>query len=104
MKTKTQIEIDFAQAKAMAAQLDEIAGNIGKLSTNEFEACIDNTRRHWTGENATNYVAKCELLQNQLDTTKGAISRAAETVRKIAQQLYDAEMQALAIAQARSYT
>lgn len=96
------IEMNFAQAKAQARKLDEIAADMKKLSKHSMADSIHELSGSWKGESATAYFAKSELLRGNIENTAQQISEIADNIRATAQRIYEAEMAALQIIQTRT--
>jgi WXG100 family type VII secretion target len=96
------IEMNFAEAKAQANRLDDIASDMKRLAEKGMSEAISQLSSGWKGESATAYFAKSELLRNNILTTAQQIAEIADNIRRIAQRIYEAEMKALSIAQQRT--
>ncbi len=97
------IRLDFEKAKAAAQKLDDIADGIAGVLSGDYEDSLMNIHANWQGENATHFLTKGEDLKTKIDKTVKDLRAAAEVIRKIAQNTYDTEMQALEIAKNRSF-
>lgn len=103
MKTKQQIEFDFEQARRRATELEEIASDISRLSRRDIEAAKADLAGAWKGESAQLFLQKTENLQENIRGTAKELNAIAAAIRKIAEQMYAAEMEALRIATQREY-
>lgn len=97
------IKINFQKARQQAAKLDEIADTLKNLSEHEFADTMQTIRNNWRGENADIYINKGFNLQGNMTQTANSFHAIASEIRTIAQRIYDAEMNALRIAQHRKY-
>ena len=52
------IEMDFGKAKRQARELDEVAGNLEKLSGTQLEETLNQLGTNWTGDNSLKYIGK----------------------------------------------
>ena len=103
MATRASIEFDFKQALSQADRVEQIADSLSKLSGNKFEGTMQNLSINWKGESANKYLAKGERLQGKMNVTANDLRRIASDIRRIARNLYNAEMAALEIASQRNY-
>lgn len=103
MATRESIEFDFKQALSQAERIEQIADSLSKLSGNKFEGTMQNLSLNWKGDNANRYLAKGERLQGKMKVTADDLRSIASDIRRIARNIYNAEMAALAIATQREY-
>lgn len=103
MDSKQRIEFDFNLARAQADRLEEIACELAGLSSNKFSGTLQNVSVNWKGENATQYINKGSKLQSQMTATAEELKSIADDLRRTSKRIYNAEMAALAIAEARTY-
>lgn len=103
MSSRASIEFDFKKACQQAGRLEELAGELQNLSNNRFGGTMQNLAASWKGENATAYLRKGTQLQSEIISTSRDLQNAASGIRAIARRIYDAEMEALRIAEMRSY-
>ena len=103
MASKATIEFNYRKAKAQADKLDQLAGELSKLSSSEFSAAMQNVSSNWKGENASAYLAKGARLQGKMETTAKSLRGVASDIRAAAKRVRDADLKALAIAEARLY-
>lgn len=101
MKSRYSIEIDFRIAMEHADKVEKIGNDMNQMCEEELEACIQSIRNHWTGENAELYLEKEEQMRNGVVSLAERVIQTAETIREMAQNLYQAEMQAWEIANER---
>ena len=99
-----EIRMNFRVANAMADRLDELAGKMGSLANERYYGTLRSISNNWKGENAEAYLRKGEKVKDKMSHTAGDLRNAAQTVRTIAKNTYDAEMRAWQIAQTRSYS
>lgn len=101
MAGRYQISMDFEQAKRKADELDRIADELGRLSGTEFADTLYNLGNNWKGDNAQAYIRKGLSLKEKMEQTAGELRASASTIRAVAKNIYDAEMEALRIAEER---
>lgn len=101
MANRYQIQMDFSRATQKAGELDTIADNLSRLADTDLESTLQGLSSDWKGENATVYIQKGTTLKGNMEKTVKDIRNTANTIRAIAKNIYDAEMEALRIAEER---
>ena len=101
MASRERIEMDFTRATQKANELDGIADNLSKLSDTDLQNTLDGLNNDWKGDNAGEYIKKGFALKENMDKTVKGIRDTASTIRTVAKNIYDAEMEALRIAEER---
>lgn len=103
MATRESIEFDFNQAKSQADQLDTVADNLGGLARKELYGSMQTLSQNWKGKNADAYLSKGNTLQGEITASASTLHQIASDIRTIARNIYNAEMEALRIAEEREY-
>lgn len=93
----SSILMDFAKAYRQADQLDNISQQLSSMAGGQFNSTLQGVSGAWKGENATKFIDKGILLQEQIKKTAQNIHQSAETVRNIAKRLQAAEEAAKAL-------
>ena len=101
MASRHQIQMDFKRATQKAKELDDIADNLSKLADTDLQNTLDGLNNDWKGDNAGEYIKKGFALKENMDKTVKDIRETAGTIRTVAKNIYDAEMEALRIAEER---
>ena len=101
MATRYSIQMDFNHANQKANELDEIANDLSRLSGSDFQTTLNELGNNWKGDNATLYIGKGFTLKESMDKTVSGIRSTASAIRQVAKNIYDAEMEALRIAEER---
>ncbi len=101
MASRYQIEMDFSRANQKAQDLDDIASDLSRLGNTDLENTLQGLSSEWKGDNATKYVQKGGELKSKISTTAANLRNVASTIRAIARNTYNAEMEALRIAEQR---
>lgn len=101
MKSKSRIKMNFTKARNDAAKIDQVAANLRSLSRNQMNASINHLSTAWTGVNSRLFLKKEGQLQTDIEQTARVLNDIADDIRRIAQRVYDAEMQAYEIATRR---
>lgn len=103
MASRQSIEFDFKKAKEQAKKLDEVAERLNRLSNKNLSDIMQQLSSVWKGENATLYLDKGDRLQEKMSATAKELQNIASDIRTVARRIYEAEMNALRIAQEREY-
>lgn len=103
MATKASIEFDFQQAKRQADALDQLANRLSQLSGRDFAEAMQDISTSWQGQNARLYLSKGSKLQGKMNESVKALHTVANNIRTVAKRMHDAEMNALRIAESRTY-
>lgn len=102
MSSKSEIRINFRQAIHQAEQLESVADRLDKLAKNKMESSMRSLSNAWKGHNAAEFLAKETLLQENIIRTTYEIREIAAVIRFTAHRIYEAEMEALRIAEERN--
>ncbi|MBQ9136704.1 MAG: WXG100 family type VII secretion target [Lachnospiraceae bacterium] len=102
MASRWQVTMDFNSAKSKANELDRIAGDLKRLANTDLDGTMTDLSADWKGDNATAYIRKGQNLKEQIQDTVSSLERTADTIRAIAQNIYNAEMEAIRIAEERA--
>ncbi|MCM1158047.1 MAG: hypothetical protein NC300_05340 [Bacteroidales bacterium] len=102
MQSKDVIEFNYQKALKQANELKEISKDVKKISDNKLAESLTKIDKNWDGENSKNYITKGNKLKQKLDDSAGDISKIADTIVKIAKNIYDAEMRAIEIAKTKT--
>ncbi len=101
MKSRSAIEMDFNLAKSKANELENIANSVSNVSGN-LSSTLEGVPNVWSATgSSTMYVQKGNEIAGQIQTSANNIQRTADTIRTIAQNVYNAEMEAVRIAEER---
>lgn len=103
MATRANIEFDFLRAKEQARQLEVIAENLGSLAKDSMNDSMQVLAQNWKSDTSSAYLSKENTLQNNISMSASELHRIAADIRTIAQNIYNAEMAALRIAEQRKY-
>jgi len=101
-KTLYEIRMNFRVANEMADRLQALAARLGNIANDQFYGTLRGISNNWKGENAEAYTRKGERLRGKMTGTANDLNKAADTIRTIARNTYNAEMRAWRIAQTRN--
>lgn len=103
MATLESIQFDLEQAKRQAAELDNIANSLSSLAKDQLAGSLQTLSQNWKGVNANSYISKGNKLQGNINSSSSQLHAIASDIRTIAQNIYNAEMAALQVAEERDY-
>ncbi|BAL00623.1 hypothetical protein OBV_34240 [Oscillibacter valericigenes Sjm18-20] len=103
MRSTFQIIFDFEEAKRQAQKIDDVAERMEELANQKLGQARENLTAYWQGSSAGAFQERQNELQQGILGTAEALHQQADNIRMIAKRLYDAEMEALRIAEERSY-
>lgn len=104
MKNRNTIRLNFNRAKQQADRLEEIGNEIRRMANKDYEDTLNGISAAWKGENANAYLSKARNLQNNIIGTGDDLIAVANEIRRKAQRVYNAEMEALRIAEQRNFS
>ena len=102
MKTSAQIKMNYREAMQQARDLDTLAGKIRTTANQKVEQSMQLLSSGWKGNNAADFLRKYSELKRQILASADELNSIADDIRRTAQIVYNAEMEALRIAQTRS--
>jgi len=102
MKSQYQIKINFQQAKAEADRLEYVANQMKCLVYEKLAQSMREISYTWTGRSAYRFLRKQAFQLHYINTLIDAIYDVAADIRRIAKQIYEAEMRAYEIAVRRT--
>ena len=100
-KTALSIYLDYQKSIRQAELLEDAARTI-KSEKTDLHSCRSSISSAWEGDNATIYLNKVKIVENDLDRLAKSLKNTANVIRKIAKQTYDAEQHALKLAEKRN--
>lgn len=103
MNNRNTIKLNFNRAKQQADRLEEIGNEIKRMANRDYEDTLNGISVAWKGENANAYLSKARVLQNNIAGTGDDLIAVANEIRRKAQRVYNAEMEALKIAEQREF-
>lgn len=103
MASEQTIEFNYRQALDQANRLTEISNNIRKVANDKLESNIEKVNKDWDGINSKKFIDKGNLIKDKIVDSADDINLIAESIRKMAKAIYDAEMENIRIAKIRSY-
>ena len=99
MASYSTIRFNFAQAKQQAQKLEAIAQEMRSAANKNFDQAIAELQNGWKGESANEYIRKAQSVKSDVLTTARDLEAVAASIRKVAQKIYNAEMEAKRLAE-----
>ena len=99
--TLAEINFNYRKALQQAAQLETIARKVRSASQNELQGILQQVHGAWQSDSAPAYLQKGRKVQGDINTISGNLNNIASTIRRVAQIIYEAELEAWRIAHER---
>lgn len=99
--SEVTIQMNFSSAMRQAQQLENLAAELSRLSTNELSASLSAIAGAWKGDSSNLFLQKGNALAGQISDSAQALRNAARDIQSIARRTYNAEMRALELARLR---
>lgn len=93
------INFNYNQAIQKAAEIESVANDLD-AAVDEINSAISILKGNWEGDNSQAFVAKCIKEREKILDTRKDIKSTASAIRQIAAEIREAELRALAIAEA----
>ncbi len=103
MRTEAEIYLEYEKAMSQAETLMQLAGELDSAVAAETRETAAVLTAVWKGESAEAFLAKCDTWGQKCADCTSSLTKSAEAVKTIAQNIYNAEMQALRLAETRAY-
>lgn len=101
MASEYTIAFNYNKAIKQADELLDIASDIRKVANDKLETSIQTVDKNWDGENSKKFISKSKKLKEKVTDSADDIQAIAASIKKMAKQIYDAEMEAIRIAKER---
>lgn len=101
MSSLSVIQFNYKQALAQADKLEGIASDMSRVAKTDMENSMRTLSNGWKGSNANAFIAKETRVQGNVNELAKTIRNIAADIRRVAWTIYQAEMEALRIAQER---
>ncbi len=94
--------MNYREAMQQARDLDTLAGRIRSTANQKVEESMQLLSSGWKGNNASEFLRKYSELKRQILESSEELRSIADDIRTAARIVYNAEMEALRIAQSKS--
>lgn len=95
---EAQIRLNYTVALKQASDLEQAAASLETKICGTISQSVDQLSSDWKGESARQFIRKEDELGQQIQNTASQLRAAARTVRIVARNVYNTEMQNLRIA------
>ena len=102
-KTLGMIRMEYNKAMKQAEKLDQIAADLKRVADQRFTPSLSQINKAWKSDASVKFIRKGNKLAREILARARELEKAAETVRTIAKNTYNAEMRARQIAKDRTY-
>ena len=103
MSNPLEIRINYTNALNQAKALDNIAARLRDAANRDFQDAMSAIGAAWKSDSAPDYLKKGQKVREDMCKTAKNLGDIAEAIRKIAQRIYNAEMEAWRIAHERTF-
>ena len=103
MKSSNEISMDYNRAIAMTDELTELRESFRQISQDQMMQLLSLLSSSWKGENADLFIRKLGTYIEGRSEVNTKLEQTIESIRRHAENVYRAEMEALRIAQERKY-
>lgn len=103
MRSRSEIIMDYNRVMGLADQLDSLAGKLKQEVDGTVRGTFDSLRTAWQGENSELFMSRSYDFISNVASSADSLQSFAYSIRSNAQRVYNAEMEALRIAEERSY-
>ena len=101
MNSILQINFNFRKAMRQADKLDSIAKDMLRVATGDLSQSIQTLGGNWAGKSADAFLAKEGRAQDNVRKLSSNLSGIASSLRQMSRAIYQAELEAVRIAQKR---
>lgn len=98
-KSEYEIYLDFRAAEDLVSELRAIARETRNLAESDLGVVLSRVADCWTGDNASAFLEKGSILQQRVLSRAANLETIATTIEQMAKNTYEAEMEAVKIAQ-----
>ncbi len=102
MASEQTILFNYNKAVGQADDLLDIAKEIRSVANNKMESSIQTIDKNWDGESSKKFIKKSVKLKEKVTDSADDIEAIAQAIKKMAKEIYDAEMKAVQIAKERA--
>lgn len=103
MRSRSEIIMDYNRVMGLADQLDSLAGKLKQEVDGTVRGTLDSLRAAWQGEKSELFMSRSYDFILNAASSADSLQSFAYSIRSNAQRVYNAEMEALRIAEERSY-
>lgn len=103
MASEQTIQFNYNKAIQQANSLMDISNDIRKIATDKLNDSIQAIDKNWDGANSKKFIAKSKKLKDEVEDSANDIRKISDAIKKMAKEIYDAEMESIRIARMRSY-
>lgn len=101
MGSYSEIIFNYQQAINQAKTLEELAAQITNASERDMADILNDVNSAWKSDSSPQYLKKGQKVKEDLLTTAGNVEKIAAAIRRIAERIREAELDAWRIANER---
>ena len=103
MKTRYEITMDYNRVMSMTSELESLGESFRRVAADQSRDAIRNLGGSWQGENYSAFMRKAETALDDANEIAEFICNMARQIRSNARYVYNAEMEAVRLAEERNY-
>ena len=100
---RNTIIFEYNKSVGNAKELESIAADLIKIANQRFDDSLSRLSSAWRGENASQYLKKATELKGNMEKTARDLRYVAQAIRRAAERVKKAELQAVELAEKRKY-
>ncbi len=101
--SQESMEINFRQSMEVVRDLEELSGLLKRVTEEELEEMIRGMQGCWKGTAAEEFFKNSDGLRVKLNQSAATLAAKAQMVKRAAKNIYEAERQAIIVAEERKY-
>lgn len=98
MASYATIQLNYQKAIRQANQLEELADDLRNIANRNVDNALDQVAANWKGDSANMFLQKGNKAKNDLLSSARQLSNTAKAIRKAAENVRRAEIEAKRIA------
>ena len=98
MRTLSEINFNYDRAIQQAERLDTVSARLGRVAGEDMEDILNGVYQAWRSASSAGYLRKAQKVETDLQTASDNLKKIANSIRAIAEQVREAELEARRIA------
>lgn len=99
MASYATIQLNYQKAIRQANQLEDLANDLRNIANRNVDDALDQVAANWKGDSANMFLQKGNKAKNDLIASAKQLSNTAKAIRKAAENVRRAELEAKRIAE-----
>ena len=103
MMDRETIEFNYERTIKQAEEIESLASTTVNIADQDISGCLQNLFASWKGDNSVDYIAKVSPIVGNTERLSSYLSSISGTIKMEAQNIREAELEALRIEEERAY-